>query len=171
VLRAFAYVSLSGLLLAASGCGRSSLSFNNALSEANQRIAGAVEPCGEAAFAAMDGDPAAVARFKAADQNLRKVMADVKAEMQAVEVPDSPTARRLYEAHQRYLRGHEEIVNNQFVEISRMIEDASMAPEAKGQRFLELVQQIEQIESRDLVPLQQIQREYASESGFQLREP
>ena len=170
MLRAFKSVVVLGSLVAVTGCGKSSVTFNNSLSEANQRIAKAGEAWGLAAAEAIDGDPSSIQRFKAAQQSLQTVLADVKADMQALQVPDSPTAKRLYEAHQQFLRGQEEIMNNQFAEIGRLVEDTSVAPEAKAQRFMELAMQAEQIESRDLVPLQQVQRQFASENGFQLRE-
>jgi hypothetical protein len=156
-------------LVAVAGCGRSNISFNNALSEANQRIAKGGEAWANAAVEAMEGDPAAVQRFKAAEQDLRKVLADVNADMKALQVPDSPTAKRLYDAHQKFLQGQDEIINNQFAEIGRLIEDQSTPQEAKLQKFVELAQAAEARENQDLVVLQQVQREFAQENGFKLQ--
>jgi hypothetical protein len=158
-------------LVAVAGCGRSNISFNNALSEANQRIAKGGEAWANAAVAAMEGDAAAVQRFKSAEQDLRKVLADVKSDMQALKVPDSPTAKRLYDAHQKFLQGQDEIINNQFAEIGRLIEDPDTPQMAKMQKFVELAQSAEARENQDLVVLQQVQREFAQENGFRLQEP
>ena len=158
-------------LVAVAGCGRSKISFNNALSEANQRIAKSGEAWGKELEGAVSGDASAVQRLKAAEQDLRKVLADVKADMQALEVPDSPTAKRLYDAHQKFLEGQGEILDNQLAEIGRVVEDPNTPQEAKLQRITELALAAEERENQDLLVLQQVQREFAQENGFRLQEP
>ena len=157
--------------LAITGFNRDAISFNNALSEANRRIAKGGEAWATAAVAAMSGGQAAVKRFEAAEDELRKVLDDVKADVRKLEVPVSPTARRLYKAHQQFLRGQDEIISNQFAEISKLIADQTTPQEAKLRSFVELAQQAERREMQDLVPLQQAQREFAQENGFRIQEP
>ena len=156
-------------LVAVAGCGRSNIAFNNALSEANQRIAKSGEAWSNHLEGALSGDPAAIQRMKAAEQDLRNVLADVKADMQALQVPDSPTAKRLYDAHQKFLAGQDEILNNEFAEITRLIEDQETPQHEKVQRFIALAQSAEARENQDLLELQQIQREFAQENGFRLQ--
>lgn len=157
--------------LAITGFNRDAISFNNALSDANRRIAKGGEAWANAAVAAMSGGQAAVERFEAAEDELQKVLDDVKADVRKLEVPDSPAARRLYDAHQQFLRGQDEIIGHQFAKIGKVIADPTTPQEAKLRSFIELAQQAERRELQDLLPLQQAQREFAKENGFTVKEP
>ena len=158
-------VALSLLVLA--GCSQGPLGFNNAIANANKQLEQAGQKFGQALRNYLEGrgDIAAVRRSY---EDVKKTVEDVKSDMKSLRVPESAEAKAFYDAHQEFLKGQEQMVNNEFAEIMKIVEGPDPLA-AKQQRIRDLLERIGAQEEQDLAKLQAAQRAFATKHGIKLQ--
>jgi len=166
-------VCLGGLVFCVgllSGCGNQAVNFNNSIAKANQKLAAAGLEFGQKVKDALSGQPGKIREVKSSYQNVLKVLDGVKADMKALSVPSSASAKKLYDAHQRFLKGQEEGAK-QFGEIVKILENNTLNAGDKQAKISQIITQIGALEQKDLVELQSAQREFAKEHNIRLEMP
>jgi hypothetical protein len=142
--------------------------FNDALVNANKRLENAGRDFGLAVGPAVAGNEVNLFQVRRTYNQLVQTLNEVKADMRALKVPPSQSARAFYDAHQRALAGQEQMVQNDLGEIVRLVEDPRMNKAARAQRIQEIMQRSTKREQEDLEPLRTAQREFAREYNLLL---
>jgi hypothetical protein len=159
---------LAVCVAAGAGCNKKYLSFNESISGANKKLEAAGKKFGEALVQAITSgnDTGAV---RTSYENVKSVFTAVKAEMQALAVPNDATSKELYQAHQKFLAGQEKAINVDLAQVVKLVEDKSTPLAAKGGQITSLLSKIEAEENRELATLQQVQRKFADAHNMKLR--
>jgi hypothetical protein len=152
-------------MVAVIGCAGEAVRFNNTIAGYNKRLNEAGTKFGKAIAPAAKGLAVNVGEAKAAYQQVKTVVNEVKAEFAALKVPSGASAKKMADAYAQFLKGQEHMVNNDFAQIMTMVESGKVD---QG-RFNGLLLQVSQREQGDLAALQAAQREFAKEHGIRLQ--
>jgi hypothetical protein len=167
-LAAIALLSLTSLV----GCGNSTqeaLAFNQKIVSANQKLSAAGQEFGQSVGRAVAGGPAEAAQSRQLYNKARQAVKDVKAEMQSVQVPSSNAARALYEAHQKFLDSQEHMIDKDFGELVKVLEDSKMDKSEKAQKIEAVITRAGKVEQSDLETLKAAQRTFAQEYNLKVQ--
>jgi aromatic ring hydroxylase len=159
-------------LAALAGCNGSTkdaLAFNQAIVNANQKLASAGQELGQAIGRAAAGGPAEIAQAKQLYDQTKQVMQQVKADIQAVHVPSSSTAQALHDADQKFLQGQERIIEKDFAEVIKLLEDTKMDKGERAQKLAAIFSKVGNTEQTDLASLRTAQRDFAKEYNLTLQ--
>ena len=140
--------------------------FNEAMVGTNQKLEAAGTELGTAIGLAINGGPQELANAKEKYAKTVRVVQQVKADMQTLKVPSSKSAQTLYEAHQKFLQGQERMIQDDFGEILKTLEDPALDKTAKTQKLQAIFKRVEQAAQDDLIPLQNAQKEFARENNL-----
>jgi hypothetical protein len=165
---ALALLSLTSLV----GCGPSTqelAAFNQKIVTANQRLATVGQEFGESVGRAITGGPADAAQSRQLYNKARQTVKDVKAEMQTLQVPPSNSARGLYDAYQKFLDSQERMMEKDFGEIVKLLEDSKMNQVEKAQKIEAIADRDGKVEQTDLTALKAAQQVFAQESNLKLQ--
>ena len=91
---------------------------------------------------------------------------DLKAETSVLQVPSSKSALDLYRVFQRFLTHEERMIQADFAEIVRIVEDPEMHIFEKVARIGQLSKQIERDEEAVMAPLRNAQQAFAQEHNL-----
>ena len=159
-------------LLAVAGCGNSrkdALAFNEALVNANRKLELPAKEFLESLPRAITGGPADAAQVKQLYEKTRQAMQQVKADMESVHVPSSQSAQALYEAHQKYLQGEERLIEKDFAEVVKLLENSKLGAAEKAQKVNEILVRGGTTEQADLAVLKSAQRNFAQDNHLTLQ--
>jgi hypothetical protein len=163
-------VGLSLCVLLLSGCGGPAVKFNNAIAMANKKLADVGQEFGVAVGEVLAGQQSSMTKVKASYDKLKKTMSDVKAEMKNLTIPSSASAQKLYDSHQRFLKGEEEFVT-MFGQVVQILEDSKLNANTKRTKVEQILSQVAAKEKPLLADLQSTQREFAKENNIRLEQP
>ena len=102
--RTIVVVLAVGACMVVSGCGPSAVEFNNKFVLAQKRIIDAYKPAGQA----LGKQPQDFKGAREALDNSKKMVEAARAEMPTWKVPNSQSAKNLYEGFEKYLKSHED---------------------------------------------------------------
>jgi hypothetical protein len=159
-------------LVAFVGCGSSTkeaVAFNQTIVTANQRLASVGQEFGEAIGRALAGGPADVAQVKQLYDKTKQVVQQVKAEMQSVQVPPSNAAQTLYDADQKFLQGQERMIEKDFGEVVKLLENSELDKAERAQKVAAIFARVEKAEQADLAALKAAQKGFAQEYNLTLQ--
>src|SRR5262249_47753433 len=149
---------LAFLLLALAGCGNPAPKLINAIVKPKKKLPTPGQKFGERLRAPIQGGNPAQAGQSI--NEMKKPLKRAQADMKKLDVPSSASAKKLYEVHQRFLKGQEEFVQK-FGEAVKILEEPGVAAQAKAAKIQNVLGQIQGKEQRDLMELQNAQREFA----------
>jgi hypothetical protein len=147
------------------------LKFNNAIAAFNKKLHEAGMKFGMALGPALQGNAVDLKEVRKAYTATEKAVAKIKKEAAALKVPDSDSARKLAKVYKGFLKGQEEMVKKDMLEIVRLLELSNPPDQAGQQRLLRILQSVAKREQSELGPLQKAQQEFAREHGIKLEAP
>jgi hypothetical protein len=161
------------VLLSVAGCSKVSrtaaVQFNDALVEAGNRVAVSGLAFGEAAGKAIGGGIQEVAKAKRELENVTEALARAKSDMKLIKVPDSPTARKFFEEHQKLLKLQEQIVKEDFGAIVKVLDDQLLTPQERSRKLMPIANYLRSLDQTMLTDLVAAQAAFARETGFQVK--
>lgn len=160
-----------GLLVALMGCGSrvDPVAFNRSITDDNKKLNAAGTKLGEALKKTLNGEPGSTENLKAEYASLQKTLADVKADVANLKVPNDASSKALYDAYQKFLQGQESMSTNEFSQIVKCAEDASIPTAQKVNTIVPLIKTVEQRENTDLTALKAAQSTFATEHHITLQ--
>ena len=108
------------------------MQFNDALVESSHRVTLAGRAFGVAAGKAIGGGVMEVAKVKREHENMVEALERAQAEMKVIRVPDSPSARRLFEEFRKMMVVMDEVVREDFKSIVKVLEDPLLTSTTSG---------------------------------------
>ncbi len=168
-------VAAAVVAVTAGGCGkkvtsRQAVEFNDALVAQNRRLVAAGDEFVERATRALQGGGSVdVAMARRSYESAMETMDRVRSDVRIVQVPDSEAARKYYVEFQRSLENQDRMIRRDLAAIVRVIEDATLAPQARHARIVGIASRLEESAKRDFAELRAAQAEFAAAHGFTLR--
>jgi hypothetical protein len=163
-------VFAAATLLSTAGCSKVStaqaVQFNDALVEASHRVTLAGREFGVAAGKAIGGGVMEVAKVKREHENMVEALERAQAEMKVIRVPDSPSARKLFEEFRKMMVVMDEVVREDFKSIVKVLEDPLLTPQERLKKLVPLVNYIRSLDLGEKKELKQAQSAFAAEFGF-----
>ena len=163
----------AALLFSMAGCSKVSRSaaiqFNDALVEAGNRVAVSGQAFGEAAGKAIGGGIQEVAKAKREFENVTDALTRAKSDMKLIKVPDTPSARRFFDEHQKLLKLQEQIVKEDFGAIVKVLDDQLLTPQERSRKLMPIANYLRSLDQNMLVDLMAAQAAFAKETGFQIK--
>jgi hypothetical protein len=136
-VRNVAFALLAAVLIAGGGCGRKvtsrqAVEFNDTLVAQNKRLVAAGDEFVDRATKALrDGGSVDVAMTRRSYESAMEMLDRVRSDVRIVQVPDSEAARRYYAEFQRSLENQDRMIRRDLGAMVKVIEDASLAPQAR----------------------------------------
>lgn len=166
--------SLAALALVVfAGCSKVSTNdavrFNDELVAAGKRVSISGLAFSVAAVKAIEGGVMEVALAKREFENVTDALAKAQSDMKMVKVPDSATARKLFEEHQKLLKLQEAIVSEDFKAIVKVLDDPLITPDVRMRKLRPIANYLKSIDQDQVGNLRQAQAAFAKEHGFQLK--
>ena len=160
-------------LLAFAGCNKvatvDAVRFNDELVATGKRVSLAGMTFSVAAVKAIEGGVMEVALAKREFENVTDALAKAQGDMKRVKVPDSPTARKFFEEHQKLLMLQEQIVNEDFKAIVKVLDDPLITTDARLKKIRPIAGYLKSIDRDQVENLKQAQAAFAREHGFKIR--
>jgi hypothetical protein len=147
------------------------LKFNNAIVGFNKQLNEVGKKFGMTLAPALQGNAVDLKEVRKTYAAMEKVVAKVKKEAAALKAPDSDSARKLVKVYQGFLKGQEEMVKKDLIEIVRLLEQTNPPDQEGQQRLVRILQGVGKRELKVLHLLQKAQEEFAREHGIKLEAP
>jgi hypothetical protein len=146
------------------------LAFDNTIAGANAKLRSAGIAFGvQLAPLLREGKQPDVRALRQAQQNAVRTVANVRAEINALQVPRAVSAQALFETYQHMLQNQETLVKKTLAEIIAVVEDRRLSAQQKTEKISEIFVQMQKVESNDLSAVQAAQRKMAEEYRIELR--
>ncbi|MCA9519847.1 MAG: hypothetical protein KC609_02695 [Myxococcales bacterium] len=143
--------------------------FNNKLVAANKTINLAAQAFGRHLKPVLEGKKADSAALDKKFTEMKAAFDRVDQEMKGLKVPDLDGAKKLYDAHQKFLDGQREMINGTLKKILEVAKNDKLDVQAKRLQISKLLPEISKREGQDLKVLRTAQREFAGKNKLQLR--
>jgi hypothetical protein len=157
-----------------SGCNKVStvdaVKFNDELVATGKRVSLAGMTFSIAAVKAIEGGVMEVALAKREFENVTDALAKAQSDMKKVKVPDSATARTFFEEHQKLLKLQEQIVNEDFKAIVKVLDDPLITTDVRVRKIRPIAGYLKSIDQDQVGNLKQAQAAFAKEHGFKLKQ-
>src|SRR5262249_2854426 len=128
-----------------------------------------VDASGKVAMALLKfGEAKDVDKMKEARAEAQRVLTDVRAELKELAEFDTPTGKKLYQAHQRLLDAYEKIIDKDLDEVIKVVEDKKLTLDEREARLREIGKRADRCEEDSLKPFQELQRKFAQENNIKL---
>jgi len=141
--------------------------FNQAIVEANKKLFAAGGEWGQNAHLNDNVSPDADGLQKGY-KNCQKVLAEVKAEMKGLKVPETKSAGEFYKLHQKFLDAQERSIKNELKDLTDVLSDPKLQDKEKKDKALEILKKANKSEQDLVVELQKAQETFAKEFGIDL---
>ena len=163
----------AALLFSMAGCSKVSrgaaVQFNDALVEAGNRVAVSGQAFGQAAGKAVGGGIEEVAKAKREFENVTEALARAQSDMKLIKVPDTATARRFFDEHQKLLKLQDQIVKEEFGAIVKVLDNQLLTPQERSRKLMPIANYLRSLDQTMLVDLVAAQAAFAKETGFQIK--
>ena len=160
-------------LIAFAGCSKVStvdaVRFNDELVATGKRVSVAGVAFSVAAVKAIEGGVMEVALAKREFENVTDALAKAQGDMKRVKVPDSLTARKFFEEHQKLLTLQEQIVSEDFKAIVKVLDDPLITTDVRLRKLRPIAGYLKSIDQDQVGNLKQAQAAFAKEHGFKLK--
>ncbi len=167
-MRFWTFFGMAALaLVTMTGCG-GALAFNQSIVKANQDLQEAGKKFGEALTKALT-DQSQIPALDTSYKEMLQRVDDVAARMKKLKVPQSDSAKALYEQHQRFLASQKKMCVRDFGELVKALKDQNMDPGQKNNKVQEILLRVQKEEATELQLLQSAQRKFASDHKLKLK--
>lgn len=165
--RAFWGLLLVGALTVAAGCKEqlTPLALNNHAAASNRKIARAATEMRTQLLPLRTGKNVPAGQVRSAYENLRRTVADIRAETDKVGPDFLPQAANFYNFYQGYLAGQERLVQEEFSKILQAV-DGQGTPVQKWNAILPILARIDKADAEDLGRLREAQKGLAQGGNF-----
>jgi hypothetical protein len=156
------------------GCGKGpskadAIRFNDALVDANDRIAKAGSAFGDAAAAAVGGGIIEVGKVKREFENLNDAVSRSMADVRGLKVPETPAAKAFYGEHQALLKKQELIVKEDCRMILKALDDPLLTPQQRMTKIRPIASYLGSLDRDEVSSVKRAQAAFAREQGFELK--
>jgi hypothetical protein len=166
--------ALALALLLAAGCGREAVNFNNTIANGNKKLNEAGKKFGAAVDPALKGETADVEKVKAAHKAAVEALEQVKKDTSNAKVPGDPTAKKLAEGYQEFLKVEEDVIKNKFGAVATALETKTPPKSSEGtfaEQLKTILREASKEEGEALKTLHDLQKDFAKAHDLPLKTP